>query len=219
MKYGDQPITREKFEVLEEREQSLNWERTLLDRLDSHRLVLPNSTQGLRILLREELGRACADSAELAGLPRLLVPEFFVYSVRLWDGGHLLPRALLTVDLAAGFPDVRMVPFLAGLLRCKVSLDLFDRPPQRDRIRDEVVRLAALRPKWSQARIDAILSERVKQPVVQKALALQQTMEVLGLTSPYVLGDSPRDDYPKLRRHKPPRYELDPLDGYVRPAL
>jgi hypothetical protein len=161
------------------------------------------------VLLPEELGQAATDSPELAGLPRVIIPEFFVYSVRLCDGGHLLPRALLTLNLAAGFPDVSLVPSLAGLLRRTVTVDLFGQPPQRERIREEVVRLASQHPDWSQDRIGANLSERVEQPVVQKALALQHLMEKLGLSSPDVIVREPPNDYPKLRRHKPARPQLE----------
>jgi len=44
-------------------------------------------------------------------------------------------------------------------------------------------------------------------------------MRELGLTSPYVLVTEPPEDYPKLRRHRNPKYSFRPREGYVRPAL
>ena len=201
LKYGDRPMTKEKLDELEGREKELLREHIRLDRTDPQHLVLPNSTGELKVLLQEELGQAAVDSTEMAGLLHVVVPEFYVYSVRLCDGGHLLPRAMLTLNLAADFPDVSLVPSLAGLLRRKVTLDLFDHAPHRECIREEAVRLAARRfPDWSQRRIGENLSEHAKQPVVQKAFALQERMEDLGLMSPYVIVNDPPNDYPKLRR-------------------
>ena len=76
-------------------------------------------------------------------LLRQLVPDFYVYLVRLCDGGHLLPRAKLTLNLAGAVPDAKYVSALGALLRRDFTLDLFGVPPQRERIRAEAVVKAA----------------------------------------------------------------------------
>jgi len=139
-----------------------------------------------------------------------------MYSVRLCDGGHLLPRAKITLNLAGSFPDVNLVPGLHHLLTREVTLDLFT-PPQRELIREESVRLAStgMNPKAIAQTIDS----RPTSTVVQDALALHRKMLSLGLDSPYALVLEPPDDYPKLRRHKHPRYVFQSLEGYERPSL
>ena len=72
---------------------------------------------------------------------RLLVPKFSVYLVRLCDGGHLLPRAKVEINLAAQFPDVDHVTGLRELFTRELTIDLFE-PPQREEIRIEAVRFS-----------------------------------------------------------------------------
>jgi hypothetical protein len=112
--------------------------------------------------------------------------------------------------------DAGLVPALRPLLSRMVTIDLFE-PPQRERIREQAVRLAAdgLGPKAITQRIP----ERPTTTAVQNALALQRTMEELGLTTPYVTVLQPPDDYPKLRRHKNSKYRFTRLDGYQPPSL
>jgi hypothetical protein len=147
---------------------------------------------------------------------RLLVPRFDVYLVRLLGGGHLLPRAKVLLNLGGTVSDTPQVPGLDKLLTRELTLDLF-KPPQRERIRGEVVRLSALG--LNQRQIAAALAERPKLPAVQRALALHRKMQELGLASPYVPILTPPEDYAKLRRHRNPKYSYQPLDDYQRPAL
>ena len=80
------------------------------------------------------------------------------------------------------------MPGLGELLTRELTLDLFERPPQRERIRVEAVRLAAEH--VPQRQIAARLTdERPKLPVVQQALALDRKMKELGLETPVCPGD------------------------------
>jgi hypothetical protein len=156
------------------------------------------------------------DSPEFGELMRALVPQFHVYLVRLCDGGHLFPRARVELALSGVVPDAKHVPGLGQLLKRELTLDLFE-APQRERIREEAVRLAAqgLR----QREIAARLPGKPTQTAVQRALALHETMRELGLETPYVPVLEPPLDYPKLRRHKNPKYRSAPLEGYQRPTI
>jgi site-specific DNA recombinase len=147
---------------------------------------------------------------------RALVPQFHVYLVRLCDGGHLLPRARVELALSGVVPDAKHVPGLGQLLKRELTLDLFE-APQRERIREEAVRLAAqgLR----QREIAARLPEKPTQTAVQRALALHEKMCELGLTTPYVHVLEPPLDYPKLRRHKNLKYRSTLLEGYQPPMI
>jgi len=132
--------------------------------------------------------------------------------------GHPLPRAKIKLTLAGIVPDAALVPGLGELLTRELTLDLFERPPQRERIRVEAARLAA--EGVPQRQIAARLTdERPKLPAVQEALALDRKMRELGLVRPYVLLTEPPEDYPKLRRHKNSQYRFMPRDGYERSAI
>jgi hypothetical protein len=171
----------------------------------------------LRSSLEKSFEELALESFDFGDLMQQLVPEFHVYSVRLCDGGHLLPRARVKLDLAGSVPDAEHVPALKNLLTRVITVDLFDRPPQRERIRDEAVRLVAKGLK--SVEISRTIEERPKPAAVDRSLALDRMMNELGLKSPYVLVAEPPDDYPKLRRHRNPKYRFEPKEGYERPAL
>jgi hypothetical protein len=177
---------------------------------------LPASVDALRQSLEEAFRNLATNSFELGDLMRQLVSEFSIYVVRLCDGGHPLPRAKLKVNLAGSFSDIGRVPDLEQLLAREFTLDLF-RPPQRERIREEVMRLTA--EGMSQRRIGQKLAEKATQPAVQNAIALHGKMQELGLGTPYVVLSEPPADYPKLRRHKNERYEFSLREGYTRPVI
>ena len=125
-----------------------------------------------------------------------------------------MPRARVRLDLNGCFSDLPYVSGMSPLLTKVVTLDLFV-PPQRERIREEVVRLSG----GKQREIAKQLSEPTFQVVVQKALALNNMMKDRGLASPYEVLSEPPTDYPKLRRYRNARYEFKPLEGYERPPI
>jgi site-specific DNA recombinase len=213
---GPRPMVLEAVQAVEARQHELLLRRHQLEQHGERRLQLPDSPSDLHCLLTSEFRRLAVESSAFASLMRSLVPEIFVYAVRLCDGGHLLPRAKIKLNLGGTYPELNLVPGLERLLTQELTLDLFD-PLQRERIREEAVRLEAtgLKPKAIAQQIE----EKPTATVVQNALALHRTMESLGLTTPYVTVLEPPDDYRKLRRHKNPRYQFRPRDGYLRPAL
>jgi site-specific DNA recombinase len=223
--YGPRPVFQEQLRQLEVREKELTRERYALERLEKRELCLPQSTLELRQMLEDQFQRLAVESFEFGDLMRLLVPEFHVYLVQFLDGGHPLPRAKVKLALGGIVPDSQHVPGLNDLLTRQLTLDLFERPPQRERIREEAVRLAAQR--LTQRQIAAQLAtwptaeqaERPTLPTVQQALALDRLMKRQGLNSPYMLLREPPADYPKLRRHKNVKYHFEPRDGYERPAI
>ena len=217
LKFGARQILEEKLIELETKESELRRERCYLESLRARELVLPASVSELRQLFETEFANLAIESPECGMLLQQLVPGFYVYLVRLCDGGHLLPRAQLTLNLAGHIADAQHVPELCDFATKVVTIDLFERPPQRERIRNDVVRLAASG--VPQRAIARRLQETPKLPAVQKALALDAKMRELGLESPYVMVTAPPDDYRKLRRHKNPKYRFEPADGYQPPPL
>ena len=213
---GPTPEIKLKHGELKERQQELAIERSRLTNATKHELQLPESVNELRVAFEKQAEGLAIESPMFGDLMRQLVPEIHIYLVRLLDGGHLMPRARVKINLAACVSDLLLVPELSELLTRVVTLDLFV-PPQRERIREEAVRLAALG--MEQREIATRLPERTFQAVVQKALVLDRLMKERGLASTYEVLDEPPLDYPKLRRHKHPRYQFKPIDGYERPAI
>ncbi len=209
--YGPKPMFEEKLLEMAADEKRLEHERRDLERLQHRAPDLPGSVAELRHLFEEKFQVLAAGSPEFGALLQKVVPEFHVHLVRLCDGGHLLPRAQVTLSLGGIIPDVPHAPEVAGLLTRHLTIDLF-KPPQRERIRVEAVRLTALG--CDQREIARRSEETLTQAGVCQALALDRRMKELGLDSPYVLVREPPGDYPKLRRHLNSRYRFEPLDGY-----
>lgn len=210
--YGPKPMFQEKVSDVEAAERELARERQGLERLRDRVPELPQSVGQIREMLGEQFRKLATGSPDFGELMRQLVPEFHVYLVRLLDGGHPLPRAKVRLALEGIAPDAKYVSGLGPLLARELTLDLFERPPQRERIRAESVRLAAQG--MQQREIGRRLPEKATQAAVQRALALDREVRELGLETPYVLLEEAPQDYPKLRRHRNPNYRFTPLDGY-----
>ena len=217
LQYGRRRMFQKQLDAFDAKEKELCRERHYLEMLKARELKLPPSVGLLRQQLEEQFQRLAIGSPEVGELVSQLVPEFHVYLVRLCDGGHLLPRARFKLDLAGSVADAEHVPELKEMLTRVITLDLFDCPPQRERIREEAVRLAA--EKTPQRQIARQLKEKPKLPVVQQAIALDRKMHELGLETPYVLTLEPPDDYRKLRRHQNSQYRFESLEGYEQPLL
>ena len=217
-KCGPVPMLEDRVSELNAREADLNRQRHLLESQRHKPLHLPQSIEELQGLLEEQFQRLAIHSPEFGDLMRQMVPEIHVYAVRLLDGGNLLPRARVKLNLAGIVPDAQYLPEIGQLVTRVVTLDLFTEPPQRERIRDDAVRL---RDQGLTQRdiVGRLTSERTHLPVVQKALALDRRMKEAGLDSPYVVLTEPPEDYDKLRRHKNPRYLFQPQEGYQQPAI
>ncbi len=213
---GPDPLLLERLNKLGDQREKLALERRQLEWQNRQRLVLPESPSALRGMIEQKFCDLARNSYEFADLMRSLVPEFCVYLVRLCDGGHLLPRAKVRLNLAGKFPDVNLLPGLHELVTRELTLDLF-LPPARELIRPEVVRLAS--EGVMQRDMQRVLSGNPTLAVIRDAILLQDSMRSQGLEDPYVTVFEPPDDYTKLRRHKHSQYVFKALDGYERPAL
>jgi len=217
LEYGKRTMFQQKLNEFDNREKKFRRERNKLEILKSRELVVPNSVTELRLSLEKNFERLAVESFDFGDHMRQLVPELHVYSVRLCDGGHLLPRARVRLDLAGSVPDAEHVPGLKEMLTRVITVDLFERPPQRERIREEAVRLAARG--LSSIEISRAINERPAPAAVDRALALDHMMNQRGLETPYVFVEGPPEDYRKLRRHRNSKYCFQPAEGYERPTL
>jgi hypothetical protein len=213
---GLRPMLKETIERLEQDEQRLLIRQHQLEHRAARAPRLPTSMSSMAEMLSEEFRKQATDSPKFSDLLRVLVPDVYVYAVRLCDGGHLWPRAKIRLDLGGKFPDLNLVPGVGDVLKRDFTIDLFG-PKQRERIREESVRLDATG--LGVKAIAAKIKERPAYQAVSNALALQKQMDALGIRSPYVTVFEPPEDYPKVRRHKNERYKFQPREGYVRPEL
>jgi hypothetical protein len=214
--FGPTPEIKAVLDDLKQRQQQLARKRRALENLTKRELQLPSSIAEIRDVYAKKANSLAIESPEFGDLMRQLAPEFHVYLVRLLDGGHPMPRARVKMDLTGCFTDLAFVPGVSPLLSRVVALNLFV-PPQRERIREDAVRLAASG--TPQREIASRLSEPTFQTVVQKAIALNGMMKERTLTTPYEILCEPPADYAKLRRHKNARYQFKSMDGYERPQV
>lgn len=213
---ADPNLLYEMMSELSERKKKLSLDRVAFELAKKRQLNLPKSTSELKRILQHHLEDVDIHSHEFGDLIRELVPEIHVYLVRLIDGGHLLPRAKIRLNLAGSIPDAASIPELQQLLSRELTLDLFE-PPQRELIRPEAARLATAG--LEQREIARRLDGNPTQTAVWNALKLQKQMLEQGLTSPYKFVDEPPEDYHKLRKHKNKKYSFQPKPGYQRPPL
>ncbi len=213
---GALPELKEELASLTQREVELTMWRCELDRLGDHKCRLPATL----LNLRAEWDTACTtlgeESAAFAELLRTMTPTIHTYFVRMCDGPNMLARALVSFDLLGDYPDAAKLKNLASLSKFTTTIDLFI-PPQRERIREEVVRLQR-----SGIKLEDIcnqIAERPNYSAVQYALHIQTLMERQGLTTPYILIGAPPPENRQLRRYRSVDYKFTPVAGYVRPDL
>jgi len=216
--FGPLKTVRSLIDDLEERERRLLRKRARLGRLAEQPASLPASPGDLMLMFRQQIDGLAQDSYEFADILRSMVTSCHIYLVRLVDGGHLEPRAKVTLNLGAVADDLGTMPAVRQLLTRTFTTDVFV-PPQRERIRSEVVRLMAEHPDWTQKQIAMAIGEQPEVTAVQRALELDRLMRAQGLSTPYLLVREPPQSYSKLRRHHHRRYEFRPRDRYVRPEL
>src|SRR5262249_42074814 len=148
-----------------------------------------------------------ATEPEVGRLMQQLVPSLSVLPHRLCDGGAMVLRARASVLLTRLLPGLPANEEVHRLLRRDLVVDLFE-PPQRVVHRENVMQLRALG--RTERQIAAELG--ITQPAVQRAAALDRRMKALGILDPYQPLQSPPEDYPKLRRHRHPRYRFERQD-------
>ena len=216
LKSSSHSLLEEMLKDLEQRGRELARRRELLERRRRERPVLPQSAAELRQLFDKVSRELAQNSFEFGDILRSLVKDFHVYNVQLIDGGHLLPRAKVKLNLGAVVPDIDRAPGLKEFLQREFTIDLFD-PPIRVKIREEVVRQTDLRIKQR----DIAANLGTHQATVQRALKLDRLMRERGLNSPYelVTGPPPVEKNKKLKRSRHPRYTFRPREGYEPPAL
>jgi DNA invertase Pin-like site-specific DNA recombinase len=162
----------------------------------------------IKRMAAEVFPQLAVQEPEAGRMIRRLIPELRVYPYRLCDGGAVVQRAHLTLNLAALVPAGAALEGIGGALRRQLVVDLFA-PPQRAACREQVV---ALRAEGVSERTVA-RRLRITVTAAQRAAALARRMQELGITDPYLPILEPPADCGKLRRHRHSRYRFEPQNG------
>lgn len=163
----------------------------------------------LRALAREAVGAMAFGDPAFGRTMRRIVPRVAVLPHQPLDGGAVVLRATLTVNLAPLLGAAG--ESVGGLVAREVTVDLFD-PPQRVAFRERVAALRAA----GQTERAAAAACGLTLTAAQRAMALHRLMQSAGVTDAYRLLTAPPADGEKCRRHRHARYRFDPLVGYPR---
>jgi DNA invertase Pin-like site-specific DNA recombinase len=197
----------EKLRSLDSQRNELIARQADLRREPDEPVTLP-TMDAIRHEAQKTIAKLTADTPEFGRLMHRLVPSLKVYPYRLCDGGGIVLRAKVTLDLTplTQLPD----ECRAGeVLRRELTVDLFNLP-QRVTYREQVVELRAK--KKTEQQVAAALGITVT--AAQNAAALDRLMKKRKLSDPYVPVTQPPDDCTKLRRHRHARYRFESLkDG------
>jgi site-specific DNA recombinase len=160
----------------------------------------------LKARAREAVGSFAFDDPEFGRMMHRLVPRVEVFPHRPLDGGGVVLRAELTVNLAPLLGDAGLP--LGGLIVRTATVDLFD-PPQRVAYRERVVALRG------QGMTERAVAQELGLTVTaaQRAMTLHRQMQDVGVFDPYRPLAAPPDGDGKFRRHEHPRYHFQPLDS------
>jgi len=204
-KGGKMSVLVDKLHALTDRKADLQTERDGLLR-EPPESFEPPTMEAIRGEARTALEAVAAATPELGRLMRAVVPRLEVVPHRLCDGGGVVLRARLTVDLTplTRLPDSGLDT--VDLLRRELTVDLF-KPPQRVVYRERVVAGRAAGQTERQVAADC----KITVTAAQRASALDRMMREQGLADPYVPLTEPPADLKKMRRHRHPRYRFDPL--------
>jgi site-specific DNA recombinase len=206
---GPSPILIAELRRIESEMDQLRLECQELAQFSQQTARIPTADQ-IRELARHTFADLASDSAEFGRLMRRLIPRLEVLPYRLCDGGGVVPRAHLTLDLVALIPEFNGLDGIQDLLRQELIVDLFD-PPQRAAYRQRVLDLQAAGKTTTQIAQALGLTKTA----VQRALALDRRMRSLGLDDPYCAVKAP-EDQTRFRRYRHPRFRFEPtshLDG------
>jgi DNA invertase Pin-like site-specific DNA recombinase len=193
-------------------------ERRGLEALPGGAIRLPSRAR-IREIAGETFADLAAGSPEFGRLMHRLVPRLEALPCRLLDGGAIVLRAHLTLDLAPLIPGAEALAGLSELLRRELVVDLFD-PPQREAFRP---RVTALRAEGRSER-EAARELGLTVTAAQSAARLDRMMREAGLADAYVAVTEPPPDQTRMRKHRHPRYSFrpkgpdEPSTGPARPG-
>jgi site-specific DNA recombinase len=159
----------------------------------------------LKSLATESLCDLSSESWEFCRVMQRLAPRMVVFPHQLCDGGRVVLRARLRLNVAGMIPEERLRAAVHASLEQTLEVNLFD-PPQQEEFRERVVEL-----RKSQTERTVAETLGITITAAQRAYQLQNMMDQLSIVDPYLPVDAPSDDASRLNRHKHQRYRFEPL--------
>jgi site-specific DNA recombinase len=199
---GGNRALQDKLVQLEGDRDCLRDQSSQLERVVDEAQPLP-SLETIKRKARELFVTFAPDAPEMHRLMCQLVPDLRAYPYQICDGGAMVLRARVELNLVA-LSDTTWPGTVPAMLRREMVVDLFE-APQRVRFRQQVTTLRA--EGLTERQIAAQLG--ITQPAVQRAAALSRRMDQLGITDPYVLLTA-STNASGLRRHLHRRYRFEP---------
>ena len=165
------------------------------------------SMQEIKTMVLKNMQSLAKNSQEFGRLLRQLIDRIVVRPFQHCDGGSPVLKAYFELNLASLYPHIPGMESLSPALRKTMVVDLFDLP-QREAFRKEATALIASG--MNQREAAKILG--ITSTAVQRAQALDKKMKELGITDPYIKLNEPPPENSKIKRHKHPRYEFNPVE-------
>lgn len=202
--HGASPTIMAAIKRLEEEREVLASEQQEIESRPKATIIAPSASE-VREKVSEALIAVLSHDPVAMRLLHSLIPKITVFPYRAIDGGHIVLRARLDLNLAAIDPTLENLTVPGHPWHVTLDLDLFD-PPKRRSIVGDVRRLKAAGLAHSKIadELDVTL------PVVQQAVNLSKEMELRGVDDPYEPLSEPPTDYSKLRRHRHKRFNAGP---------
>jgi site-specific DNA recombinase len=170
------------------------------------------TVETLRVMLAAAMEKVLAKPTQIQEQLNRLVPSIVVHPVMPIDGGNVVIRATVTLNLAALItPGDDLAERLPALQRV-ITVNLF-KPPQRIEILPKVMKALAENPGAMQKWV-AVNVTKTSATVVQRAVVLSEKMELAGLTDPYVAVTDPEWMTGKNKKHTRQRFRFEPLPGF-----
>jgi site-specific DNA recombinase len=165
------------------------------------------SMEEIKAMVLESMRSLAINSQEFGRLLRQLIDRIVVRPFQHCDGGSPVLKAYFELNLASLYPHIPGMESLSPALRKTMVVDLFDLP-QREAFRKEATALIASG--MNQREAAKVLG--ITSTAVQRAQALNKKMEQSGITDPYIKLNEPPPENSKIKRHKHPRYEFNPVE-------
>jgi site-specific DNA recombinase len=198
---------RRKLQAAEEAVIELNLSIARLESRADRKITIPSADQ-VRELAKSAFVSLATESREFGDIMRVLLDDLYVLPYRLFDGGHIQPRCVFTLNLAS-LPGVEIPNDVSSLQFTElVSLTHL---PQRAEFREAVIQL-----RKAGYGFDAISKQlKITDTAAKNAAAFAKAIHDRGLSDPWMpvrTAAEARDYFPRIRNS---RFVFTPADGFT----
>ncbi len=204
---SNSPKSEALFSKLDSLEGELRGKRLRRDQIQrepTESLTIPSMDQ-IRVSARDKIAHLAEDSPEFGRIMTRLIPSLKVFPYRCCDGGTVVLRAVVKLDLTPLLNFPGLTPETSSFFQKEFVVDLF-RATQRVKFRERIKEMRA--EGMSERAIAMKLGLTIT--ATQSASKLTRLMDSLGLSDPYIKVSLPLADE-KRTRHLHKRFKFEPL--------